>query len=91
MVEKLEEKYNYCKKDVEMVINSWSSGDFFLGNDSQLPCNDENIYNFGKVLCYFWQMRVNQLFPEKSIVVKLGYELMGELGLCITMYEEERK
>ncbi len=91
MVEKLEEKYNYCKKDVEMVINSWSLGDFFLGDNSQLPCNDENIYHFGEALRYFWQMRVNQLFPKKSIVVELGYELMGELGLCITMYEEETK
>ena len=91
MVEKLEKKYDYCKKDVEMVINSWSLGDFFLCDNSQLPCSDENIYNFGEVLCYFWQMRVNQLFPEKSIVVELGYELMGELGLCITMYEEDEK
>lgn len=91
MVKRLEEKYNYCKKNVEMVINSWSLGDFFLGDNSQLPCSDENIYNFGEVLCYFWQMRVNQLFPEKKIVVETGYGLMGELGLCITMYEEETK
>ena len=91
MVKRLEEKYNYCKKNVEMVINSWSLGDFFLGDNSQLPCSDENIYNFGEVLCYFWQMRVNQLFPEKNIVVEMGYGIMGELGLCITMYEEETK
>lgn len=91
MVERLEEKYNYCKKDIEMIINSWSLGDFFLGDNSQLPYNDEIIYNFGEVLWYFWQMRVNQLFPEKNIVVELGYELMGELGLCITMYEEVTK
>ena len=88
MVEKLEEKYNYCKKDIEMAINSWSLGDFFLGDNSQLPCSDEVINHFGEVLCYFWQMSVNQLFPDKSIVVELGYELMGELGLCITMYEK---
>ena len=87
MVEKLEKEYNYCKKDIEMAVNSWSLGDFFLADNSQLACIDENINNFGQVLCYFWQMRVNQLFPEKNIVVKLGYELMGELGLCITMYE----
>lgn len=89
MVERLEENYNYCKKDIEMVINSWSLGDFFLGDNPQLSCSDENIKHFGDVLCYFWKMRVQNLFPERKIVVELGYELMGELGLCITMYEPD--
>ena len=89
MVEKLEKNYDYCKKNIEMAINSWSLGSFFLDDNPQLPCTDEVIYHFGEVLCYFWQMRVNQLFPDKSIVVELGHELMGELGLCITMYEKD--
>lgn len=88
-IEKLEERYNYCKKDIEMAMNSWSLGDFFLEDNTSLSCSDEVIHTLGEVLCYFWQMRVQQLFPERKIVVELGYELMGELGLCITMYEKD--
>lgn len=88
-VAQLEEQFNHCKKNIEMAVNSWSLGDFFLGDNCSLHCNDETMKQFEDVLCYFWQMRVNQLFPQKTIVVELGHELMGELGLCITMYEKE--
>lgn len=88
-VEQLEERYNYCKKDIEMAINSWSLGDFFLEENTLLPASEEIMYMLGEALCYFWKMRVLQLFPERNIVVELGYELMGELGLCITMYEQD--
>lgn len=89
MVEELEGRYNYCRKDIEMAVNSWSLGDFFLKDNDLLPSSDEVMQKLGETLCYFWQMRVQQLFPERKVVVELGYELMGELGLCITMYESE--
>lgn len=89
IVNKLEKSYDYCKKKIEMAINSYSVGDFFLNDDSELINDVDALNHFGEVLCYFWQMRVNQLFPDKSIVVELGHELMGELGLCITMYEND--
>lgn len=88
MVEKLERQYNYCKKDIEMAINSWSLADFFVDTSTQTIFDEEIFYHFGMALQYFWQMRVNVLFPNKSIVVELGNEIMGELGLCITLYEE---
>jgi len=88
-IEQLEERYHYCKKDIEMAINSWSLGDFFLIDNPRLPCSDEVVHILGETLCYFWKMRVQQLFPERKVVVEMGYELMGELGLCITMYEKD--
>lgn len=91
MVEKLEEAYDHRKKDIEIAINSWSVGDFFLNDHSNLPRSDEYMNYYAKILRYFWQLRVKQLFPDKNVVVELGYELMGELGLCITMYEKENE
>ena len=77
IIEKIEERYNYCKKDIEMAINSWSLGDFFIADNDLLPASDEIMHIWGETLCYFWQMRVQNLFPERKIVVELGYELMG--------------
>lgn len=49
--------------------------------------NDKIIYQFGDAMVYFWKCRVKELFPDKKVVVELGKDLMGELGLCITMYQ----
>ncbi len=58
-----------------------------MGDSSQFMDNEKVLYQFSNALAYFWQCRVKELFPDKKIVVELGNELMGELGLCITMYE----
>lgn len=87
-LETLEKQYNYDKKKIEMAVNSWSLGDFFVGSDSPLMDNEKIFQEFGDVLVYFWKQRVKELFPERNVVVKTGHELMGEFGLCITMYEE---
>lgn len=43
---------------------------------------------FCDVLVYNWQQRLKELFPHKKIIVETGYEIMGELGVTITVYEE---
>lgn len=86
-ISRLEEQYNHNKKAIEMSVNTWSIGDFFVGDSGQLLDNEKVLYQFGNALVYFWKSRVKELFPDKKIVVELGKELMGELGLCITMYE----
>ena len=84
----LKEQYNN-KKDIEMSVNTYILCDFFLGNNEQI--NDENIFKeFGNALVYFWKRRVNELFPNRNIIVEMGIELFGEFGLCITLYEEEK-
>lgn len=83
----LKQEYNN-KKDIEMSINSWSIGDFFLG-EIELMDNEKVLTEFGKALVYFWKKRVSELFPERNIIVELGMELFGEYGLSITLYEEE--
>ncbi len=87
-IAKLEKQYQNNKKDIEMSVNTWSIGDFFIGDDGELMDNDEIIIQFANALVYFWENRVKSLFPDKKIVVRLGNNLMGELGICITMYEE---
>ncbi len=87
-IERLEEQYNN-KKDIEMSVNTWSIGDFFVGDTSELMDNNEIVIQFGKVLVYFWENRAKELFPDKKIVVRLSNNLMGEFGLCITLYEDE--
>jgi len=87
-IDNLEEQYNHNKKDIEMFVNSWSLADFFLQSSDESVHKDEIIEEFGKVIKYFWQLRMKELFPDKKIVVELGDEIMGERGLTITVYQE---
>ena len=86
-VKKLEESCNYDKKAVEMSVNTWSIGDFFIGNSDPIMDNEKVLQAFGETVAYFWQRRAKELFPEKNIIAELGNNLMGEYGPCITMYE----
>lgn len=87
-IERLEEQFQYNKKAIEMSVNTWSIGDFFLGDSGELMNNEEILVQFGNAMVYFWKNRVKDLFPEKEIIVKLDHDLAGEFGLCITMYEK---
>ncbi len=85
---RLEERYGNDRKSIEMSVNTWSLGDFFIGDINQAMDNEKIIRQFGEAIVYFWKNRVNELFPQKEVVVELGNNLMGEIGLCITMYEK---
>ena len=56
--------------------------------ESKFMDNDNILIQFANAIVYFWKSRVKDLFPDRKIVVKLDNDLMGELGLCVTMYEE---
>jgi len=49
-------RYHNNKKDIEMSVNSWSIGDFFIG-DIELMDNENVLREFGKALVYFWKKR----------------------------------
>ena len=87
-IHRLEERYGNDRKSIEMSVNTWSLGDFFIGDTNESMDNEELIQQFGEALVYFWKIRVKELFPERKIIVELGNNLMGEFGLCVTMYEE---
>lgn len=40
-IEKLEKRFNYDIKNIEMFVNSWSFGDFFLGKDCKSMENEK--------------------------------------------------
>ena len=86
-ISELEEQYHNDKKAIEISVNTWSIGDFFVG-ESKFMDNDNILIQFANAIVYFWKSRVKDLFPDRKIVVKLDNDLMGELGLCVTMYEE---
>lgn len=86
-IKRLEKQYNYDKKAIEMSVNSWSIGDMFIGRDEPVMDNKKVLNQFGNALVYNWSRRARELFPERNFQVELGYEIMGELGLCITLYE----
>lgn len=86
-ISRLEKQYGNNKKAIEMSVNTWSIGDFFVGEFDELMDNEKIIQQFGNAMEYFWKRRVKELFPEKEIVVELANNLMREFGLCITMYE----
>lgn len=61
---------------------------FFVGESSELMDNDKIIAQFANAIVYFWKSTVKTLFPDRKIIVKLDKDLMGEFGLCVTMYED---
>ena len=87
-IEKLEERFSKNKKLIEQWVNSWSIGDLFINCTDESYQNDSLIMQFCDVLVYNWQQRLKELFPHKKIIVETGYEIMGELGVTITGYEE---
>lgn len=86
-VKQLEKRFCGDSIKIEQAINSWSIIDFFCTQHSNKPLTDEEIETFCEVLVYYWRIRVKELFPDKDIVVESGYEIMGELGLTITVYQ----
>ena len=84
----LEKQFNYDKTQIEQWVNSLSLGEFFIGKYTKSLDNDKIIDKFAKVLVYYWSRRAKELFPDRNIVVEVGNEIMGELGLTITMYEK---
>lgn len=83
----LQKQYANDKRMIEMHINTCSIGDFFVGSNNILMDDEKILEQFGKTLVYYWGKRAKELFPDKNIIVTLGNNLMGEYGLCITMYE----
>ena len=86
-IDSLEETFSYDRKKIEMFVNSWSLADFFLQGDDTFRIDDV-IDDFGRVVKYFWEIRFKQLFPNKNIIVETGFEIMGEQGLTITVYQD---
>lgn len=87
-VEKLEERFGKNKKNIEKWVNSWSIGDLFINCTDESYQDELLIMQFCEVLTYNWKRRINELFPNKKMIVEIGDEIMGELGLTITVYEE---
>ena len=87
-ISNLEERFNHNKKSIEMYVNSWSLGDFFI-NSKQDYMNDEIVIKkFGECLVYFWKNRLEKMFPMKKFSVEICENLYGEYGTCVTMYEK---
>lgn len=87
IVEKLEEQYDYDKKLIEMSVNTWSIGDFFVGKQGKFYDSYEVINQFAECLIFFWGKRFKDVLPDRNMVVESGENIMGEYGLCITCYE----
>lgn len=87
-IDRLEKLYGGDRLEIEMFVNSWSLSGFFLLANDESAWNDEIVEEFGKILKYFWDRRLKELFPQREIVVELGYEIMGEIGLTITVYQK---
>lgn len=86
-IRRLEDQFNFCKKDIEQWVNSRSFGDFFFGQDIPAMDNDKILEQFGKVLIYYWRRRLKEIFPGRNIAVEVGSNIMGEYGPTITVYE----
>jgi hypothetical protein len=87
-IQELKKQFDNDRKKIEQWVNSWSLGDFFVAAYTDSIENERIIKQFGNVLVYFWERRLNELFPDKKIIVEIGENIMGENGLTITIYQE---
>lgn len=87
-IDSLEKQFNCDRKKIEMFVNSWSLADFFLQASNESVHVDKIIQEFGKVIQYFWQRRLKEIFPAKKVTVEIDDEIMGENGLTVTVYQE---
>jgi len=85
-IDELKKLYKTAK-EIEMFVNSWSLQDL-LKNSEELDYSINYIEEFAKAIKYFWQTRVDMLFPDRNVVVEIGDGLMGEEGLSVTMYQK---
>lgn len=85
-IEDLKKQY-HCPKDIELFVNSWSLQSL-LKDCNGLDYSVNYIDEFAKAIQYFWQMRVNSLFPDRNIIVEIGEGIMDEEGLAVTLYQE---
>lgn len=91
MVRQLKKRLHGNVREMEMTVNSWSVEDalsnfgvILLGGER---ISDACIQYLAEAMAYFWRLRCASLFPGRNIKVELGYEIMGEYGLTITVYQ----
>jgi hypothetical protein len=75
------------RKEIEMFVNSWSLQELLVDN-SELNYDIDYIGEFAKAIQYFWQIRMDKLFPDRNVVVEIGEEIMGENGTSVTVYQK---
>lgn len=79
-------KYYHSSKEIEMFVNSWSLQSL-LKDCETLDYSVNYIDEFAKAIQYFWQLRVNSLFPNRNVIVEIGEGIMDEEGLAVTLYQ----
>ncbi len=84
-IDGLEKQYG-DKTIIEKMVNTWSVGDFFVGESDTLYDDDQIIEEFAKCLQYYWKRWVESLFPNIEVIVDIEDNSMGEYGKCITLY-----
>lgn len=87
-INELKQRFNDDKREIERRANAHSIFDLFLTTQSESLLNDAIFDEFTKVLVLFWRLRFKELFPDKTFVVELEYEMYGENGMAITVYQE---
>ncbi len=85
-INKLRSRFNNDKREIERRVNAWSIGDLFLMYQKSKE-NDKIFDEFTKVLKFFWELRFKTLFPDKVFTIEIEYELYGENGMAITVYQ----
>jgi len=73
-------------RDIEMFVNSWSLTEL-LAYDEKLDYHINYIDEFARAIQYFWQLRMNHLFPDRNVVVEIGDNIMGEAGVTVVVYQ----
>ncbi|WP_444882866.1 hypothetical protein [Microbulbifer sp. PSTR4-B] len=80
-------RYGSTKEQLEKFNNLTCLSDFFLLAEDE-ACEDEYLMDeFGKVLIYYWRMRLAMKYPDRKFKFILEDDLFDEDGLCLTFFE----
>lgn len=86
-IESLKKQFHGNRKEIEIFVNSWSVGDFFLMARDESVEDDVIFDEFCKLLQFCWSLWFKMHFPDRNVVVELGDSIAGESGMTITVYQ----
>lgn len=77
-------------KKLERYVNLFCISDFYLMANDEASNNEFLLLHFAKVIKYFWEMYLNNQFPDKLFDIELSENgLFDEDGICLTFSQKE--
>jgi hypothetical protein len=79
------EKYATDDRTLERYVNLFCISDFYMLASDEASNDQDLLFQFAKVLKYFWSIYLKDTFPERVFEIEIAEDgLFDEYGLCLT-------